>query len=483
MKIIRKKVRSNFNNQAGFGLIELIVAMGLFMIVVVTGTGGVLQTYSLNTLSRTETQAKLYAQEGIAATHSIVKQDWANISAGTYGLDTGGGLWAFSGISDTLGDYTRTTQIEAVERDGSGNIVVSGGTVDPDTFKITSTVNWSLSPTRNNTVDLIAYLTNYRKAIITAGDWSTPSQQSSFNISGSNNGWKVRVDGNYAYIARNYGSPDFVVMDISDLNAPTIVGSMNLSGYAYEIFKAGNYVYAGSPNNASEFQVIDVSVPTAPILGGSYNLSGSQNGQGTYVVGNTAYVTRRSSSSELSILDISTPTSPTLLGSINLSGDANDVVVVGNYAYIASNSNELQVVDISNSAAPSFVGDLNLSGGSNGETIDAEGSILILGRASGDVNIIDISTPTSPVNLAMYDATSFVRDVDYVASLGYVFIASDANSSEFSIIDVSTPSAPTLVTAINLSNDLNGIYYDETLDRVFAVGDSNTEEFLIIQPN
>lgn len=486
MKTITKKIQAELIKQKGFGLLELIVAMALFMIVVVVGAGGVLQTYSINTLSGTETQAKLYAQEGVEATHSIAKQNWALMVPGAYGLDTGGGNWVFSGSSDTLGNYVRTTQIQTVQRDGSGNVVTSGGTVDPDIFKVNVSIDWSLSPTRNNTVDLETYLTNYRKAIVSAGDWSNPTQQSAVNIAGNNNGWKVQVDGSYAYVIRAGGNPDFVVIDISNLAAPTQVGSFVLLGAPIRMHKVGNYVYIASNRNNQELQIVDVSTPASPSLAGSYNLPGNNNALGVHVVGTTAYVTRDSSGNdELIIFDASTPGSPTILGSVNLTADGNDIIVIGNYAYIASDSNtqELQVVDVSNTASPFIAGSLGLSGNNNAETVDAEGSIAVIGRANGDVDIIDISTPTSPSSLGTYDAGSFVRDVDYVASLNYVFVANDNNPNEFQVIDISTPATPTLVGFLNLGGDLNGVFYDSGVDRAFGVGDSNTDEFIIVQPN
>jgi type II secretory pathway pseudopilin PulG len=191
MKRVIKKILAKFKNQSGFGLLELIVAMALFMIVVVAGSGGVLQTYSINTLSGTETQAKLYAQEGIEAVHSIAKQDFANIALGTYGLDPTSGSWVFSGSSETLGDYTRTIQVQEVQRDGTGNIVASGGTADPDIFRIVSTINWSLSPTRNNTVDLVSYVSNYRQTVPTPTDMAADIEADISNISWSGNGKRL----------------------------------------------------------------------------------------------------------------------------------------------------------------------------------------------------------------------------------------------------------------------------------------------------
>jgi hypothetical protein len=64
-----------------------------------------------------------------------------------------------------LGKFNRTITVTDVQRDGANNIVASGGINDPDTKKVTSRVNWNFSPSRNNTVSLSTYLTNFRKAI------------------------------------------------------------------------------------------------------------------------------------------------------------------------------------------------------------------------------------------------------------------------------------------------------------------------------
>ena len=63
--------KSKKTSQPAFGLIETIVALGIFLIIAVTGVTTVLHSYSINRLSQEETQAKLYAQEGIEAVKSI----------------------------------------------------------------------------------------------------------------------------------------------------------------------------------------------------------------------------------------------------------------------------------------------------------------------------------------------------------------------------------------------------------------------------
>jgi len=164
-KLILRKYKS-------FSLIEIILAIAIFMILAVTGITTILHSFSVNKLGEEQTNADLYAQEGLEAVRSIKNQGWSNISADvqTKGLQSSNGYWEFNGTGDSKDKYTRTILISSVNRDGSGNIIESGGSVDPDTLKVTSAVSWNFSGPRNDVVTYSTYLTNFRKAISSNGD-------------------------------------------------------------------------------------------------------------------------------------------------------------------------------------------------------------------------------------------------------------------------------------------------------------------------
>lgn len=161
--------KKSFHKRTGFGLVETILAIGIFLVIIAGGGLGLTQTQTVNQLSDSETEATLYAQEGIEAVRSISKDDWARLSAGQYGLDSGSGSWDFAGTENTIGPFTRTITIEEVERSGA-DIVETGGTVDPDTFRVISKVNWDSSEVRSNEVELVTYVTNFTKPISTTSE-------------------------------------------------------------------------------------------------------------------------------------------------------------------------------------------------------------------------------------------------------------------------------------------------------------------------
>ncbi|NCQ76500.1 MAG: hypothetical protein GPI98_24010 [Microcystis aeruginosa W13-13] len=99
----------------------------------------------------------------------------------------------------------------------------------------------------------------------------------------------------------------------------------------------------------SSLQIIDISNPVAPTLKGNYDTSGRADD--VQVVGNYAYVA--DSGSGLQIIDISNPATPTLKGNYNTSGYAYGVQIVGNYAYVADREGGLKILDVSDFTNPS----------------------------------------------------------------------------------------------------------------------------------
>ncbi len=72
----------------------------------------------------------------------------------------------------------------------------------------------------------------------------------------------VDVKGSYAYVASQ--TKDLRIIDISDPDAPSIIGFKSLPGQTWDVAVKDNIAYAAS--YGGELYLIDVSNPTAPIL-------------------------------------------------------------------------------------------------------------------------------------------------------------------------------------------------------------------------
>src|SRR6185369_8730762 len=190
-------------------------------------------------------KASSIAEEGLEAVRSIRNESFANLVDGNYGLSQSGNKWIFSGTSDTVGSYTRVIQI---------------ATADSTTKTVLSTVAWS-SPVVGS-VSYLTYLTNWQRVVNPA--WSSPFLASTLNLTNTSVGNKVAVSGNYAFVVRATGSPNFVVVNISNSAAPTEVFSTTLTGGLTDIFISGNFAYITSDDDNAELRIMNITTPTAP---------------------------------------------------------------------------------------------------------------------------------------------------------------------------------------------------------------------------
>ncbi len=146
--------------QRGATILEVIFAIAIFG-VLAAGILGMVWTPLTSAGSASErAQAMLLAKEGVEAAESIRSEGWLGLTNGQHGVAVVADKWAFSGTSDETDIFTRVVTVEDVERDGVGDIVASGGTVDPRTKRIVSLVSWPSLYGGIKTVEYVAHLTN-----------------------------------------------------------------------------------------------------------------------------------------------------------------------------------------------------------------------------------------------------------------------------------------------------------------------------------
>lgn len=461
-------------NQDGFSIVEVLLSGSIFILLVTALVGGYLFGEEASVTSGNRFTAITLAEEGLEAARNIRDEDFANLTDGTHGLAISGDEWNFSGSSDTNGIFTRSVTIASI---------------DSHRKSVTANVNWQQNEQRDGSVSFTTYLTEWmREVILSSGDWSNPAFATSTDLSSTQNGYKLQVLGEYVYLVRQGGTEDLAVIDVSNPNSPDVESTLDVSNNSSDIYLSGNYAYIANTSNASELDIVNISNPNSPSIADNYNSSGNDNGLGIQVVGTTAYLTRNSgASTEFEIINVTNPSSPSPIGSLNLSGQTNDVVVSGNYAYVASGSlsEELQVINISNPASPVQVASLNLAGSANGVSIVLVGSTILLAQSTS-LYVIDVSTPTSPSLLGSYNAGDTVNDIAITLanSNTYAFIATNSDTAEFQVVDISNPSSPVLAGSVDTtgSDNLTGVAYDEDLDRAFGASARNTAEFMVFMP-
>lgn len=242
--------------------------------------------------------------------------------------------------------------------------------------------------------------------IVDIADSTSPGAIGSFQINGWVNG--IATNGGYAYLASGsstLGAGGLRILDISTPATPTETGHYDPGINATDVVIGGTYAYIVS--NYDGLRIVDISTPTAPTLTGQWGPFSETIYSGkVFVQDNRSYVINRGTS--LWIVDTSTPTNPAWMGRVP--GDSfEDVVVSGNYAYVAAGENGLSVVDVSDPIMPYQTSILPADGSYTGIAIS--GDYLYCTGTSPSLTIYYIGEAGNPLRVGSSDDPYTPKDV------------------------------------------------------------------------
>ncbi|MFQ6049791.1 MAG: hypothetical protein ACE5J0_02000 [Candidatus Paceibacterales bacterium] len=136
----------------GQTLVELLIAMGIFVVVVNGFAFFILDSYVSGRLAGEITIANFLAEEGMEAARSIRDNSWSGLATGTHGLVISGNTWIFQGTEE---------DISSLLQKGVRKIIIED--VGLDRKKVTSQVTWEFTPARAQTATAVTYFTNWSK--------------------------------------------------------------------------------------------------------------------------------------------------------------------------------------------------------------------------------------------------------------------------------------------------------------------------------
>lgn len=129
--------------------------------------------------------------------------------------------------------------------------------------------------------------------------------------------------------------------------------------------------------------------------------------------------------------------------------NARDLVVDGDYAYVASwagmgENSWFYVMDVSDPTTPAHVADIDLAG--YARAIAKSGDTVYLCDGPGGLIIIDVATPAFP---ALVDTVpyAYAYDVEVTAG-GLVAVTSNTSGGTFHLLDLSDPASPVTVGSV-----------------------------------
>ena len=155
----------NKNSDPGLTLVEVLIATSIILVFLLALLG-VHNLYLKTAFSNGDViKAAELAEEGLEVARFLRDSSWSvnivPLSLGTnYGLVFNAGVWQATTTNIWVyGIFKRVVTFSAVYRNASADIVSSGGTLDPGTLKVISTVSWP-SGGATTTKSVSTYITN-----------------------------------------------------------------------------------------------------------------------------------------------------------------------------------------------------------------------------------------------------------------------------------------------------------------------------------
>lgn len=503
MLLINKKQ----NN--GFITIELILAFAILMINITgilllttsfngTGAGYVINQGQLVAVNNETNQEFIYKnQEQLEEKRAESKDNYLSIE--TYDNPISELSWPLSYLKD----------LKVLD-------------LTPCKKKVTSEITWNTLSPNPQKIEFSTLFVDIAEALALGGDcgietsnadWDNPITTSSIGIGGSG-ATDLDINKNIIYLSSTPSSSeknDFYIYKFNPLTDPqTLIwkSSLNISNGINALDYADNYVYLANNEKSNQLIVLDVNDIENPTVAASISLPDLTTGYGRsiYYYNNKIYLGTQylacppsclpQQNNEFHVYDVSDPTKPQHLGRYNVNHNINDIIVRNNYAFLATSDDtgEVLVYDISNPAdikPVAFFDAKNVDGSANnkdGLSLDILGNKLYLGRSAVNKNIpdqrdfyiLDISDPTDLIvlgskNLKLNSATSS-KIIGIKVRGKLAFLGLDDSTVGFRILEISDPSNITdhhVCVSYNFSENTTAI--DMEGDYLFTSNMSNDE--------
>ena len=464
------------NRQAGFSVIEVLLAATVFGMLVTAMIGSIVYGRSSAAESGNHQRATLLAQEGVEATRNIADAAYANLVDGTFGLVQNGTQWTLSGSSDVTGSFfTRTVAVS---------------TLSTNHRLITSTVTWPQTGGGTGSVVLTTRITNWAAALKL---WSNGIQAGTAQPSGTTANLHVDTAGNYAYVVRNASSTNLAIVNMATPTAPTVAANISVSGTPTNVAVSNGFLYITTGTAASGLLIYSLASPTAPSLVKTVSFTGSGAARGVFVSGNYAYVVRASDSTaganEFNVVNVTTPASASVVGGYNNDIQMNEVWVSGNYAYVATSSTtqEMLVININTSTAPVLAATYNPATTLAALTVTGFGNTVLLGMST-TLDAINVAIPTTPTRISTFTAGGTINDIAVDTTNLFAFLGTSATNGELNIVNIANTAAMTSAKNVDLGGTgtlvaINGVAYNSSNDAVAAATASTTQGFVAYTRN
>jgi hypothetical protein len=246
--------------------------------------------------------------------------------------------------------------------------------------------------------------------------------------------YDVEIRDDYAYCSFLNG---LVILDVSESDDPRMVSQLFLGGgFGLDVTGGRAYVAAGERG----LQIVDVSDPGSPVVVGGLETPGEA--KDVVVSEDRAYVAVGDAG--LVVVDIADPASPSFVGSVDTAGYAESLELEDAVVYLADGATGLQIVDVGNSGDPVFIGGLDTPG--NAEDIEVSGNHAYVADGSAGLHVIDVGNPSSPRLESTFATAGYAHGIAVRGEAAFVGGLFDGN---LQIVDISDPTSPSQIAVFS----------------------------------
>lgn len=338
-------------------------------------------------------------------------------------------------------------------------------------------ISWQLSPIQLRDLTLNTIITDWRTAWEQSGtgdggggltgDWLNPETAGLLDLGPGNEGTDIAIREQTIFItgiASDIKKNDLFSINVSNINAPSMIASID-TGSGFESIALWNeYAYLAHKSNSEQIHVVNVSSPSNMFLVATSSLSSNSSLPKTvFAKDDYLYIGTESSASgtEIQIFDVSSPSNPSFEEGIEIGATVNDLFVFKNrlYAATSKSDSELIIFDVTDPNNPSQIGSYNAT--STGRSVYATSfstAYFGMGSTFGIMNTSNLSNISLSGTLAMGGNINDLYARDELA-----FVATSNNNAEFKVVNVQIPGTPTLQSEFNFPQVATGITYRDNV--------------------
>jgi hypothetical protein len=248
----------------------------------------------------------------------------------------------------------------------------------------------------------------------------------------------INIDGDLILVGNN--SAGAVIIDASDPSNPVTRARIDLgNSSAKSVAKVGNTLVVATYSN--KLQIVDVSDLDNPTLLTPYNLAGGATGYQVTRIPGTDRVLLAANTGGVKIIDFSNPNSPSLYSEwIPSSGNVTRAAIDGSIVAAGGNK-DFWVIDFTLPATPVELDSETLT--PNFLDIDIQGDLVYVATDLAGLRIWDYVTGGALSEVGSFSTNpTFANGIEVIGSTAY--IAADTFYGML-IVDVSNPASPSLI--------------------------------------